>query len=225
MFSRRRFLELGTGALAAAGAGLGSSAPPLTPDQVHKELMEGNRRFVSGHARHPHASLSWVKRAAKGQHPHAVILCCSDSRVSPEILFDQGLGDLFVVRVAGNVANDDEIGSIEYAVEHLHVPLCVVLGHTGCGAVSAVVAGDALPQEIEHLVAPIRLAHSKAKALYPDLSGQDLIQPTVRLNVLETSALISKGPKVLEESIRNDRFRVEGAVYNLETGKVDWNLS
>ena len=222
MFTRRALLQLGFG-MGASWAVAGPKAQALTADQVHRELVEGNRRFASAHPRHPHSSLSWAKQTGRlGQHPHAVVLCCSDSRVVPEIVFDQGIGDLFTVRVIGNVSNEDEVGSIEYAAEHLAVPLCVVLGHTSCGAVTAVVKGEELPIEIAHLVAPIRTAHEKAKALYPELKEQAMIRAIVHLNVLDTVAALRKGPKVLHERIKIGHLRIEGAVYDLETGRVTW---
>jgi carbonic anhydrase len=222
VFTRRTLLQMSLGA-GISRAVAGPKTQALTADQIHRELVEGNRRFASGHSRHPHSSLSWAKRAGRlGQHPHAVVLCCSDSRVVPEILFDQGIGDLFTIRVAGNVANEDEVGSIEYGVEHLAVPLCVVLGHTSCGAVTAVVKCEELPIEISHLVSPIRTAHEKAKALYPGLKEQSMIQATVRLTVLDTVATLRKGPKVLDERIKTGSLRIEGGVYDLETGRVSW---
>jgi carbonic anhydrase len=221
-FTRRTFLQLSfLGGVSCAVAR--PKEQGLTADQVHRELVEGNRRFASGRSRHPHSSLSWVKRTGRqGQHPHAVVLCCSDSRVVPEILFDQGIGDLFTVRVAGNVANEDEVGSIEYGVEHLGIPLCVVLGHSSCGAVTAVIKGEELPEEIAHLVSPIRQAHERAKVLYPELKEHAMIRATVRLNVQDAVAALRKGPKVIDERIKAGRLRIEGAVYDLETGRVSW---
>ena len=106
--------------------GFGSAVGGRARRGSSRELVEGNRRFVAGHPVHPNSSLARAKKVGKeGQHPHSAVLCCADSRVPPEILFDQGIGDLFVIRVAGNVANGDETGSIEYAVEHLGVTLCV----------------------------------------------------------------------------------------------------
>ena len=222
VLTRRTLLQLGFGA-GVSRAMAGPKPQALTADQVHRELVDGNRRFASGHPRHPHSSLSWAKRTGRlGQHPHAVVLCCSDSRVVPEILFDQGIGDLFTVRVAGNVANEDEVGSIEYGVEHLAVPLCIVLGHTSCGAVTAVVRGEKLPTEIAHLVAPIRIAFEKVKALHPELKEQAMIRSTVRLTVLDTVATLMNGPKILDERIKAGQLRIEGGVYDIETGRVSW---
>jgi carbonic anhydrase len=219
--TRRRLLHLGLGAAGATAGFAAPSEPALKPDRVHQELVDGNRRFLTGHARHPHSSLAWAKRTGRlGQHPHALVLCCSDSRVSPEILFDQGIGDLFVVRVAGNVVNEDEVGSIEYGVEHLGIPVVVVLGHTRCGAVTAVVEGEPMPAEIAHLVARIQASHNHAKTMRPELKGKELIQATVRLNVIESVAALSNG--VFQERVRAGTLRVEGGVYDLDTGRVQW---
>ena len=211
--TRRMFVTVGGAAAFQIAAA--ESAPLPSADRVHAELVSGNRRFVSGHARHPHSSLGWAKRQGReGQHPHAVILCCSDSRVSPEIIFDQGLGDLFVVRVVGNVVQDDEIGSIDYAVEHLKVPLCLVLGHTGCGAVTAAVEDQHVPNELEHLIAPVRSTVAKVKTLHPKLTKAELIQESVRLHVREACAVLSR--------TQPTHLRVEGAVYHLQDGRVEW---
>ena len=117
-----------------------AGAEPLTPDLALQRLLDGNARYASGHSAHPHQTVARRVEVAKGQHPIAAIVTCSDSRVAPELYFDQGLGDLFVVRDAGNVINDHVIGSLEYAVEHLHVSVILVIGHEKCGAVSAAVA-------------------------------------------------------------------------------------
>jgi carbonic anhydrase len=222
MLTRRNLLELGLGAAAGARYLLGAEPSPVTPEQALAELVEGNRRFVAGYPKHPNSSLARANRVGKeGQHPHSVVLCCSDSRVPPEILFDQGIGDVFVVRVAGNVANGDEIGSIEYAVEHLSVPLCIVLGHASCGAVGAVVDGERVSKEIQHLVEPIQHSYQEAKSLHPKSERAELIRETVRLNVLATSKALSE-TELLAEVIRAGRLQIKGAVYDLETSRVEW---
>jgi carbonic anhydrase len=151
----------------------------MNGDQALSALLAGNQRFVSGRTNHPDQKMSRVKELAKTQHPFAAVLGCADSRVDPDIIFDQGLGDLFPVRVAGNIVDDAVLGSLEYAVEHLQCPLIVVLGHEGCGAVTAAVNGGEPGTHITFLVDAIAPALAQAKAL-----PGDLISNTVRLNAL-----------------------------------------
>lgn len=218
MLSRRIFLRQA----AAVPASRLWSAAPLTPEAVHRELVQGNQRFVSGAARHPHSSLHWAKKTGReGQHPHAIVLSCSDSRVIPEILFDQGIGDLFTIRVAGNVANEDELASIEYAVHHFEVPLTLVLGHSRCGAITAVVEGEELPESLRHLTTPIRSAFAEEKKRQPGALREKLIEATIRVNVEKTAAQIAAQPAI-RHLIEKGAHRVEGAVYDLDTGKVSW---
>jgi carbonic anhydrase len=199
------------------------TAPSRTPDQILEELKEGNLRFRTDHASHPHTARSWLEKTAQeGQHPLAGILACSDSRVPPEILFDQGVGDLFVIRVAGNVANNDEIASIRYSLEHLGVSLMVVLGHTKCGAVTAVVEGGALPDDLEHLVHYIRGAAERAHQDFPGISGSELVEATVRLNVLEQMEHLLNDSEVVRKRVRSGKLKVVGAVYNIFSGEVEW---
>jgi carbonic anhydrase len=213
---RRAFL-LGAGALGAGAAG----AP--TPDSVHRGLVAGNLRFLGGRANHPHSSARWARETARhAQHPHAAILCCSDSRVAPEILFDQGLGDLFTVRVAGNVMREDEIGSLEYAVGHLHVPLIVILGHTGCGAVRAVVDGEEMPEEIDHLVGPIREAVGAVRDRRPGLGAAELTDEAVRLHAATSRRTLLAAHAEFAKEVQAGRLRIEAAVYELATGRVRW---
>lgn len=190
---------------------------------VLEDLKQGNARFASDHPRHPHGKSAWVRKTSReGQHPAAAVLCCSDSRVPPEILFDQGIGDLFTIRVAGNAGNEDEIASIEYAVEHLHVPVCVVLGHSSCGAVTAVVKGDKLPVEIQHLVAHIGEAFDGVKARQSGLDEKALIEATVEANVFQAMHdLVSHGP-IIREHIHGGQLKLVGAIYHIDTGKVSW---
>src|SRR5262252_9569528 len=132
------------------------ASPALSADEALKKLIAGNERYVRAKVNHPDESLARRKELTTGQHPFAVILGCADSRVSPELLFDEGLGDLFVIRVAGNIVDDAVLGSIEYAVEHLDTKLIVVLGHEKCGAVSAAVEGGDVPGHLKALVAAIQ---------------------------------------------------------------------
>ena len=175
----KRVFLAGIGLLVAAVA-LGSTGPAHVPSAatVLSELKAGNERHVKGQYKHPDETIARRQELAKGQSPHAVILTCADSRVPPEIVFDQGLGDLFVIRVAGNVAPDAEVASIEYAVEHLHTPLVVVMGHQSCGAVGAAIAGGEAPGHLPALIDAIKPAVEEARKEKGDLSAN-----AVRINV------------------------------------------
>src|SRR6185436_20193667 len=151
--------------------------PPSAAD-VLAELKAGNEHHATKHYQHPHQTAARQRELTTTQHPHATILSCADSRVVPEIIFDQGLGDLFDVRVAGNVASDIELASIEYAASHLHTPLLIVMGHQKCGAVTAAAESGEAEGHLPSLLALIRPAVERAKA-----QPGDLIDNAVRLNV------------------------------------------
>ena len=191
----------------------------VTPDSALAELKDGNAHHAAHRYTHPHETASRMRQLASVQHPHAEILSCADSRVPPEILFDQGLGDLFVVRVAGNVVSDTELGSLEYGAEHLHVPLLVVLGHQHCGAVTAAVEGGEAPGHIGALTALLRPAVDKTRGM-----PGDRVENAVRANVeMVVKQLRSSGP-LLEKLVSSGELKVVGAVYSLDTGKVTWLL-
>lgn len=200
-----------------------SRSPGPMPEKVLTALMKGNERFAAGHPTHPHTERRRVQETGtRGQHPQAVVLTCSDSRVSPELLFDQGIGDLFTIRVAGNVANEDEAASVEYAAEHLAVPVCVVLGHTGCGAVSAVAHGEPLPRTFDHLLSPVRAAVAELHRTRPALHGEALVGEAIRANVWRAAADLLRGNAVLRERARRGKLVVVGALYDTRTGTVRW---
>jgi carbonic anhydrase len=188
-----------------------------TAASVLDELKAGNQRYVSGKFIHPHESLARRKELAAGQQPHAVFLTCADSRVVPEILFDQGLGDLFDVRVAGNIAGDDEIASMEYAAEHLHTPLIVVMGHQKCGAVSAAVEGGAPDGHLPALIKAIQPAVNQAKSM-----KGDLVENAVQINVENIVAQLRASKPILAELVEHGKLQIVGAVYSLDSGKVTW---
>ena len=189
----------------------------ITPDSVLAELKTGNKHHLAHRYQHPHETLERQRQLASGQHPHAEILSCSDSRVPPEIVFDQGLGDLFVVRVAGNVASDTEIGSLEYGAEHLQVPLIVVLGHENCGAVTAAVQGGPPEGHIGSLVDLIKPAVEKTRGM----SG-DPVSNAVRMNVELVVKQLRTSTPILSELVAHGKLRIVGAVYSIETGAVTW---
>ena len=187
----------------------------VTADQALKFLEDGNKRFVA--ARFDNAKKSDARRAevAKGQKPFAVIIGCSDSRVPPEVVFDQGLGDLFIVRLAGNIVDDAALGSIEYAVDHLGAPLIVILGHQRCGAVEATVQGGEAHGHIPILLKAIQPAVDQAKG-----RPGDLLDNAIRANVALVAAKLKGAAPILAPAVKEGKVKVVGAYYDLDTGKV-----
>jgi carbonic anhydrase len=208
--------------LAAAAESHASHAAPAgpAPEAVLKQLEDGNARFVSGKATHPNAGAARRTELAKGQHPKATILGCSDSRVPPELVFDEGLGDLFVVRVAGNVADPIDIGSVEYSVEHLGVGVVVVLGHHACGAVKATVeSGGKAEGNIGAIVSEIAPAVEQAKAA-PGKEG--LVDDAVHANAKRTAAALVERSPILKKAVEEKKLKIVPAVYDLASGKVEF---
>jgi carbonic anhydrase len=195
-----------------------SSVPALPPaDKIWSDLVDGNKRFVSGKTR-AYEVVSLRKKLAAGQQPHVIVLSCSDSRVSPELVFDQNLGDLFVVRTAGNVADPVGLGSIEYAVDHIHSPLLVVLGHQKCGAVTAACSGDKMPsRNLEAIVDKISPAVTQAKSTAkPD----DLIETAIKDNVHQSAKDLLANSEIIRNAVKSGKLTVVEAEYDLESGEV-----
>ena len=199
---------------------------PLTAAEALQRLREGNQRFVSGERRlHLHVGPAQRDDLVGGQHPFAVILGCSDSRVPVEIVFDEGLGELFVIRVAGNIVAPSLIGSVEFAAENFGTGLVVVLGHTHCGAVEATLAdirqpGLAAKGDLSSIVDRIR----PTVAGLVDGAGDDplLMQRAVRANVRHSVEQLRKGSSLLEARMQAGSLDIIGAEYDLETGVVDF---
>lgn len=194
-----------------------NEVPSPTTTTVLASLKAGNQRHVSAKYNHPHETATYRQGLSAGQHPQASILTCADSRVAPEIIFDQGLGDLFDVRVAGNVAGNDEIASLEYAAEHLHTSVIVVMGHQKCGAVSAAVEGGEAAGHLSSILTPISSAVMKAKKLQGDL-----VENSVRINVENVVEELRTSKPVLSELVSTRKLTIVGAVYSLDTGQVTW---
>jgi carbonic anhydrase len=180
------------------------------------KLKKGNERFVSGKPIHPGQTSGRRDEVLSKQAPFAVIVSCSDSRVPPEIIFDQGIGDLFVVRVAGNIVGPIELDSIEYATNILHAPFVLVLGHQNCGAVSAVMAGKGVTDDIEAITPYILPAVEKAKKL-----PGDRLENTIKTNVELVIESLKKGP-VLAKLIKEKKLDIQGGYYELNQGKVEF---
>lgn len=202
-----------------AGTTLWASDPvkaKVRPESALELLLAGNRNYATGNAIRPDQTLSRRAELVKGQQPFAIVLTCADSRVAPEIYFDQGLGDIFVLRNAGNVLDDHIIGSIEYAVEHLGSSLIIVVGHAKCGAVSAAVAGGHAPGHLPSIVQSIQpaVAHT-AKA------PGDKVDNAVRANAqLVVNELTQCGP-IISEAVAKKKLKIVAARYDLASGRVE----
>jgi carbonic anhydrase len=193
-----------------------ASQPAPSPDALWADLMAGNKRFVAGKPR-ANALIALRQKLASGQSPHVIVLACSDSRVAPEIVFDQSLGDLFVIRTAGNVADPVALGSIEYAVDHLHSTVLVVLGHQKCGAVSAACSGEKMPsRNLEAIVEKINPAVTQAKTY---AKGDALVEAAIQENVHQSAKDVLASP-ILREAVRSGRLKVIEAEYRFDTGQV-----
>lgn len=189
-------------------------------DDAIRRLSEGNRRFASSKPTRPNQTAERrAEVSEKGQKPFAVIIGCSDSRIPPEILFDQGIGDLFVIRVAGNIVDDVILGSIEYAVDHLNVPLVVVLGHGKCGAVTATVQGGETPGHIGSIAAKIAPAVEIARKLTGDLTDN-----AIRANMELVVNAIRTAEPIMTKALEEGKTRVIGAYYDIDSGEVDFTL-
>ncbi len=188
--------------------------PEVTPEEVKEVLMQGNKRFVENNRQNPHQDFVRIAELTEGQNPLACILSCADSRVSVEIIFDRGLGDLFVVRDAGNIATPEEIGSLEYATLLLGAKVLLVLGHERCGAIQATLATKPLPGQIGSIVEAIKPALERARNK-PGERVQNLVKENIFLQIerLHTSEIIS-------QLVQQRKLKVVGAYYDLDTGKV-----
>lgn len=225
---RRDFLKLGSiGAFSLAAisnllqleqaqaAELSSlTSPSLSPDDAQQKLIEGNQRFVQHQPQYPDQSEARLQEVAQVQHPFATVLSCADSRVPAEIVFDQGIGNIFDVRIAGNIATPEAIGSIEYAVVLLGTPLLMVLGHERCGAVTAAVQNKSLPGEISTFVNAILPAVQRVK----DRPG-DTVDNAVVANVHYQIEQLQRSP-LLMERLQSGKLKIVGGRYDLDTGMV-----
>lgn len=194
--------------------------PPVDAAAALDQLRQGNKRFAEGHVRHAHEAASWREHLKNSQSPFATILACSDSRVPPELVFDQGFGDIFVVRVAGNIIAGDVLGSIGYALRHLKTRLLVVMGHEGCGAVTAALdAMDGKGEEPKFIANLLKHITPGLKGLDPTLAGAPRVNAGVEANVRASIGLLRKVPEG-RTYVESPDFRLVGAVYELGTGRV-----
>lgn len=224
--SRRNLLKFSAGAIGTGvlTAGLGSKLAfpdkavaqnAMTPDQAMKALLDGNKRFVERKRRNPNQDVARLREVARGQNPYAAVLGCADSRVPAEIVFDQGLGDLFVCRVAGNVATPEEIGSLEFGCLVLGSKVIMVLGHKRCGAVDATIKGAQVPGQIASLLEAIKPAVGMAEA-----QAGDRLENTCKANILVQVEKLKSSP-VISQLIEEGKLKVVGGYYDLDTGRVN----
>ena len=216
----------------ACGATLasGSKATKPSPDEAIAILKAGNERFVSGKGTRPHADAARLALAGKenqGDHAYATVITCSDSRVPVEILFDAGVMDIFVIRVAGNVLDVDEIGSVEYGLAHVNTPVFVVLGHTQCGAVTAVTNavqghGHPLERNIPPLVDNIIPAVKEAIADNPSVHGAEVIPHAIEENIWQGIEDLFMNSPVSRDLVNAGKVKVVGAIYDVANGKINW---
>jgi len=226
--SRRTFLQAAGAAVALAPALLASGAfvasthaqepAPVGPDEALRRLLEGNQRFVDGQFQHDNRSEARRREVAAGQRPFATVLACADSRVAPELVFDAGLGELFVVRVAGNIAGPGIIGSIEYAVGVLGTPLVLVLGHSACGAVEAAIQavnnGAQFSGDIATLVASIGPAVALARS-----EPGDQLENVTRANARLVAGQVATEADLVR-LVSQGTLRVVAGYYDLQSGRV-----
>lgn len=191
------------------------SSNPVSPNEAIKRLLDGNQRFINQKRQYPDQSLEHLRLVAKAQYPFAAILGCADSRVPAEIVFDQGLGDLFVVRVAGNVVSDIVIGSLEYSTTVLGSQLIVVLGHKRCGAVAEAIKNEPLPGRIGLIIEGIKPSVERVK-----LRTGDNMQNAVIANIQYQTEKLQESSTILAKLLSEGKLKIVGACYDIDTGKV-----
>lgn len=226
-YARRRFLQTGLGLVALsalapwrwARADAPSPQNAISPDAALKRLMEGNARYVSNQLDIKDFSAGRAARA-KAQYPIASILSCADSRVAPELMFDQGPGDLFVVRIAGNYLNSDALASLEYGVGVLGTPLVMVLGHSECGAIKAALQEIQSPKPLPGHIWDITDAVRPGIEALAKTGGDNLLERAIDANVEYNVARVASAQPILAEAVAGGRVRVVGGEYELASGKV-----
>ncbi len=186
------------------------------------KLIAGNKSFVNGHPFHPHETLDRIRELKKGQEPFVVLVSCSDSRVPPELIFDQGLGDVFSIRTAGNVIGDYELGSIEYAVEHLHCKLIVVMGHENCGAIQAYAASENAEHSEDHIQDLVNYIAAEEEEKMIPANLKTNIDTLVVANVAHGVNLLKSSTPVLKPLVDKKELTIVGAYYDLDSGKVSF---
>lgn len=199
------------------------AARPPAYETAMRSLQEGNERFVSGKLQHPHTDDARRRDTAKeGQKPFAAILSCADSRAPVELIFDQGVGDLFVVRVAGNFAELGQVASFEFASDHFGQPVILVMGHTECGAMKAAIEQPKTSENVARVIGSLKPLVESVRTAQPKLRDAELLAAVTRANVWNTIETLIKQSPELAERVREDKLAVEGAIYDIGSGRVEW---
>lgn len=185
-----------------------------------EKLAAGNQRFAAGKPTHPDETLAHIRDLKRGQHPFAIVVSCSDSRVPPELVFDQGFGDIFTIRTAGNVIGDYELGSIEYAVEHLGCELVVILGHTQCGAITSFIESDGKYNHFDHIKSIIDYIDNEAEEQVLRKTGHLNVEEAVIANIHHGVKLVQTSTPILKPLVAAGKLKVVGALYHLDDGVV-----
>ncbi|HCS19339.1 MAG TPA: hypothetical protein DIW47_02055 [Bacteroidetes bacterium] len=192
---------------------------PINLDPIER-LERGNQRFIDGKPSHPNETALRIRQLKDGQRPFVTVVSCSDSRVPPELVFDQGFGDIFSVRTAGHVIDDLELGSIEYAVEHLHCSLIVVLGHTHCGAVKAFVDSKGDYKHMDHLKSVMDFIGNEVEEKRLIASDSLSLEKAIDANIFHDVHLLRSSTPILADHYYSKKVQIIGALYDIETGKV-----
>ncbi|MFH0984677.1 MAG: carbonic anhydrase [Candidatus Omnitrophota bacterium] len=219
------FIALMTGWVASIGPGFAAEeGGERTADDVLALLKEGNARFVDMKMEHPDENSARREETAfYGQKPFAVVIGCSDSRVPVEMIFDRGIGDIFTVRVAGNIAVDSSvIGSLEYAAGHLHVPLLVILSHTQCGVAGAAVSGEKLEGSLADIQEQFKSVVKQVMLEFPDLKDAALTDEVAKRNAFQVERDLRSGSPVIKDLADQGALKIVPALYDIKTGKVEW---
>jgi carbonic anhydrase len=220
----KRYYALGvTLAMFTAGVFAADQITGLGPDEALKLLKEGNARFAAGKVINPDTGVERrLETATEGQHPFAIVLACSDSRVPVERIFDRGVGDIFVIRVAGNVCGTNEAASIEYAIEHLGPRLLVVLGHSQCGAVAAAINGGDAGPNVNKLLTHIKPAVEHACKNNEKIEGEQCLDAAIKENVSQSIKDMISISAVIRDCEASKNVVITGAVYDVGSGKIEW---
>ena len=195
----------------------------ISPEEALIKLKRGNERFIIEKSTFPRVTAQRrSETTAKGQKPFATIITCSDSRTPPEYIFDQGIGDLFVIRVAGNICDNSVLGSVELGMEHIGTSLVVVLGHRNCGVISMAIKNIEMSEAVDGIIAKIKPAILSVRTKNPELTGAELLEAAAKQNALNAMNDIINGSQIIRRAVRLKRVELTAGYYDIENGEIEW---